>query len=359
MLSVIFDRFIKRRQVGMNPTMEDVARAAGVGVATVDRVINKRASVRPETAQRVLAAAEQIGFRRAGLIRDRLVESTAGCRLGFILQNASTAFYRDLGHNLQQAAATRLQPKGRAVLAYLSELTAQEVADTLLDMSRKVDAIAVVAADHPLVSQAIDQISASGVPVFALISDLTASSCAGYVGIDHRKVGRTAAWTIHRLSRIPGKVGLIVGSHRYLCQEQSEMSFRAYFREYAPQFQLLDTLVSLEDISLAEAATLDLLKRHPDLVGLYIAGGGIEGVLQGLTQLRPTPSGALVTVGLDLTEITRQGLIDGQLDMVISHPQEWMASRLVEEMVAAIQGRHSKGSLQTILPFTAYTLGNV
>ncbi|WP_205905383.1 hypothetical protein [Collimonas pratensis] len=30
-------------------------------------------------------------------------------------------------------------------------------------------------------------------PVFALISDLAAEACAGYVGLDQRKVGRTAA----------------------------------------------------------------------------------------------------------------------------------------------------------------------
>ena len=43
--------------------MLDVARAAGVGVATVDRVINRRAAVRPQTAQRVLEAAEQLATK--------------------------------------------------------------------------------------------------------------------------------------------------------------------------------------------------------------------------------------------------------------------------------------------------------
>ena len=42
-------------------TMEDVAKAAGVGVATVDRVLNGRARVRTSTAEQVLHAAEQLG----------------------------------------------------------------------------------------------------------------------------------------------------------------------------------------------------------------------------------------------------------------------------------------------------------
>lgn len=341
----------------MGPTMKDVAREAGVGVATVDRVINKRASVNQETAERVLAAADKLGFRRAGLIRNRLDERTAGYRLGFILQKNSTYFYSELGSILEEATRTQMQPAGKALVVFLDELTPEHVVTKLYELSKKVDAIALVAADHPLVSQAIDNITACGIPVFALISDLTADSCSGYVGIDHRKVGRTAAWAIAELAPAPGKVGVIVGSHRYLCQEQSEMSFRSYFREFAPKFQLLETLISLEDIHLAQVATLELLKQHPDLTGLYIAGGGIEGVLQALKNSNPPPG--LVTVCLDLTTVTRQALIEQRINMVLSHPQEWLASRLVEVMLTAIQHKAQHGSLQSTLPFITYTLGNV
>ncbi|MFC3532806.1 LacI family DNA-binding transcriptional regulator [Vogesella facilis] len=341
----------------MGPTMADVAREAGVGVATVDRVINKRASVSQDTAERVLVAAERLGFRRAGLIRDRIDERTAGYRLGFVLQKSSTPFYQELGAVLEATTRTQLVPAGRPLVSFLDELTPEQVVSRLWQLSKQVDAIAVVAADHPLVSQAIDAISAAGTPVFALISDLSADSCSGYVGIDHRKVGRSAAWAIAELAPVPGKVGVIVGSHRYLCQEQSEMSFRSYFREYAPQFQLLETLVSLEDIQLAQVATLQLLKQHPDLCGLYIAGGGIEGVIQALN-IGAAPR-ELVTVCLDLTAITRQALIDRRVNMVLSHPQEWLASRLVEVMVAAIQHKAPRGSLQSTLPFVTYTAANV
>ena len=50
-------------------TMSDVALEAGVGVATVDRVINGRARVRPQTAQRVQQAADKLGYRGAALLR--------------------------------------------------------------------------------------------------------------------------------------------------------------------------------------------------------------------------------------------------------------------------------------------------
>lgn len=44
-------------------TMTAIAQAAGVGVATVDRVLNRRAPVRNVTEQKVLAAARYLGYR--------------------------------------------------------------------------------------------------------------------------------------------------------------------------------------------------------------------------------------------------------------------------------------------------------
>ncbi len=43
-------------------TLADIAREARVGVATVDRVLNKRAAVKESTALRVLEAARRLGF---------------------------------------------------------------------------------------------------------------------------------------------------------------------------------------------------------------------------------------------------------------------------------------------------------
>ncbi len=48
----------------MKRKLIDVARRAGVGHATVDRVLNERGGVRPETAKRVLDAARDLGFDR-------------------------------------------------------------------------------------------------------------------------------------------------------------------------------------------------------------------------------------------------------------------------------------------------------
>jgi len=338
------------------PTMHDVARAAGVGVATVDRVINRRAPVRPDTAQRVLDAAERLGFKRAGLIQRRISEQQRPLKLGFLLQSQRSEFYQALGQALRQATQALHHPSATAELVFMDDLTPRKVAEKLHALASKVDAVALVAADHPVINQAVQELHAQGVPVFAFVTDLTAPNVAGYVGIDNRKMGRSAAWAMAKLCPRPGKVGLILGSHRYLCQEQCEVSFRSYLRESAAPFVVLETMVSLEDTNLAQAATLELLHLHPDLVGVYVAGGGIEGVLEAL---REANMPGLVTVCHDLTDSTRQALLDGLATVVLSHPREWMARSLCDAMAAAVQGGKERGRRQEVLPFTVYSVANV
>ena len=50
-----------------HPTIKDLAEAAGVGIATVDRVLNDRPNVRDTTIERVLLAAERIRLQE-GLV---------------------------------------------------------------------------------------------------------------------------------------------------------------------------------------------------------------------------------------------------------------------------------------------------
>ncbi|RVP13966.1 LacI family DNA-binding transcriptional regulator, partial [Sinorhizobium meliloti] len=76
------------------PTIADLARASGVSVATVDRVLNGRHPVREETARRVYDAAKTIGYHAVGLLRQRVFEDLPQYSLGFLLQKPEQSFYK-------------------------------------------------------------------------------------------------------------------------------------------------------------------------------------------------------------------------------------------------------------------------
>ncbi len=327
-----------------------------MSVATVDRVLNARHRVRETTAERVLGAAEAIGYHATPLLKSRLRPKAPERTFAFLLQRED-AFYSQFGADLAAATRALTQFRARPVIDFAPDLTAAVMAERLKRLGESADAVAVVSVDHPRVSDAIVSLRARGVPTFAILTELGAEAAAPYVGRDNRKEGRTAAWLIAKAARRPGKVGIIVGSHRFLCQETAEISFRAYLRENAPEFTPLEPLVNLEEPRIAYAATQDLIATHPDLAGLYICGGGQEGVI---AAARDEPrSRGIAIVCNELTADARAGLIDGVLTAVISTPTALLAERAVAAMEAAITAPQETVSSPIYVPFELYLPTNI
>lgn len=327
-------------------TVADVARQAGVSVATVDRVINARLPVRTKTATLVREAAEAVGFHAASLIRQRSETDRPTMTFGFILQRHSIQFYGALGDALTDATHSDSKINGIPIVEYLDDLTPAFVAERVRKMAARTDGIALVAADHPHVSRAIADVREMGKPVVALLSDLSAPARAAYVGVDWRKTGRTVGWAMANLTRQNGDVAIIVGSHRYLATEACEISFRTYVRENAPHLQMLETLVNFEEPRLAYQGTLDLLQKAPNLIGIYMVGGGVEGVMEALRE--SDAATRITTICHDLTDNTREGLIDGVLNFVIHQPREALATATVcalQDAIDELIGMRDKGLL--------------
>jgi LacI family transcriptional regulator len=339
------------------PTIRDLAKAAGVSVSTVNRVLGGGANVRHATVQRVRDAAETIGFYGLGSIESRVAATRPRYRFGFLLQQPTRRFYRDLGKALASAAERVSEADVDARIEFLEELAPQNIAARMLKLAEECDAIGVVAAVHPLVTETVEILQQRGVPVFALISQLAATGHVHYVGLDNWKVGRTAAWAIQHISKAPGKLGILVGNHRYRCQEMNESGFRSYFREHAPEFILLEPLTTFESSTVAQEVTEQLLEEHPDLAGLYVAGGGITGALAALRG--SDYAGRIVVVGHDLFDTTRAGLLDGTLTLAISHPLARLADEAIAGMIKAVNSRAESTNYTCVLPFDLHTKENI
>ena len=313
------------------PTIFDLAKKAGVSVATVDRVLNRRLPVRADTARRVVAAAEAIGFHATELLQSRLTELPKR-RFGFLLQKHD-AFYQMFSDELIAATKSAHEIEGKPILEFIEEVEPAIIAARIRQLAPKVDALAVVAIDYPQVNEAVEWATAQGTPCFTLLSGISTYVCAGHLGIDGRRNGRIAGWTISRLARSAGKIGILVGSHRYLHQELSEISFRTYMREHAPQFQLMEPIVNLDDDAIAYEAICKMTKENSDLVGIYVSGGGQEGLVRALRERGAAPK--IVAVCNELTAVTREALHDGVVDVSLGTPIATISKRLVEMMIKA------------------------
>jgi LacI family transcriptional regulator len=121
--------------------MNDVARLARVSIKTVSRVVNDEPAVHPETAARVLAAIEQLGFRRNLGARNLRRGSTG--TIGLIVEDVGNPFYSELNRAVEKVATAF----GRHVLTGSSGEDCDRERELTLEFgARRVDGMLVVPA---------------------------------------------------------------------------------------------------------------------------------------------------------------------------------------------------------------------
>jgi len=127
---------------GARPTMSDVARAAGVSLKTVSRVVNGETAVRPETVARVEEAIRRLGFRRNEAART-LRSRQRSRMLGLIIKDLSNPFYSAIARGVEDVTRRRNE---LLITGSSDEDPERERTLALLLCERRVDGLLIVPA---------------------------------------------------------------------------------------------------------------------------------------------------------------------------------------------------------------------
>jgi len=306
----------------------DIAAAAGVSTATVDRVLNQRPGVRSATLQKVMRAAAALDYLPEADLYKAM--QPRPMQLVFLLPPRSNRYMQMLGDYIGFAEEQLAPFNVRCRYHHIEGFNPQVLAQRLLHYGRQADGVAFMALEHPLVREAVNTLADEGVHVLTLISDLSNSRRAAYVGMDNRAAGRTAGYLLARFlgpdlvnpggTRTPAKIAMIAGSLSYRGHEEREMGFQHALEELCPQVQVVGLREGHDDADTNYKQARTLLDQYPDLAGMYNIGGASDGVGRALKECGRDQK--VVFIGHGLTPDTRGLLIDGTLDAVLTqHPQ--------------------------------------
>jgi LacI family transcriptional regulator len=161
------------------PTIYDVARVAGVSIASVSRVLNGRRNPRAETRERVLQAVAELGFAPDGAARAlsgrlkevvgvviRRVRWVATSDGGFAEEDESLQFTDVINRGIELAA----QRQGFNLLLSSVDVDDHDVGARLLALARKSDGL--ILHDRVLEPDQLDQLSRR-VPIVTLANVAT------------------------------------------------------------------------------------------------------------------------------------------------------------------------------------------
>ena len=163
----------------------DVAAAAGVAPMTVSRVINTPDRVSPETAARVRAAIEKLGYV------PNLIAGGLSSRRSRMVAAIVPTIAHPMFAGMVQSFTDTMRAAGYQVTLSLSSYAAVTEADLVRALlGRRPDALLITGSDHlPATRQMLEE---SGIPIVEVF-DVAANPIDMLVGFDHAEVGAAVA----------------------------------------------------------------------------------------------------------------------------------------------------------------------
>lgn len=321
-------------------TLKDIARQAGVSLATVDRVLHNRPGVRPDTVRRVKEAIERNAFQphvaAAELARGR------ARRFAFVMPSGPNPFMQQIEAYLGEMTAWLSARRIGVEMVVTDVFDPAVLANSLEALSGDYDGVAVVALDHPGVRAAINDLVDAGTKVVTLVSDVPSSRRHHYVGIDNIAAGRTAGALVGRLAgQRSGKVAIVAGSQGLRDHAERIFGFNQVMASEFPELSVLPVLEGRDEDDRSEQLLARLFGRHADIVGLYNVGAGTQGVAKALGDKALSDAGRdkqVVFVGHDVTVLTRRLLLQGVMDAAISQNPGHEARAAVRVLLALARG---------------------
>lgn len=300
----------------VKPTTKNLAKAAGVSLATVDRVLNARPGVRQENIDKVNKAIKEIGFVRdlsaANLARNR------DYHFLFILPLNGDHFLNEIHKNIEEINKTMMGERMRAKIIQIDETTPHKLVKLIHKLEiDKIDGIAIMAPETPPLRDAIHHLKDKGVHVLAFISNLPNSDCDNFVGIDNKAAGRTAAKLLgNYLYPEAGDILVIAETMQSRDSLERRLGFDSIINSDFNKLTVLPTLETYNDTVRTKNIVINALKSHPNIKGLYILSSEARVIMNVILKIPEVSK--LTKIAHERTTYTQNALEKNELDAVIT-----------------------------------------
>lgn len=326
----------------------DIAREAGVSLATVDRVLNGRSGVNVQTAKKVWEAIDRLQGQNIKIQK----VAHKPLKLDVVLPDGSGSFLNLLAERVAVIGEELLRDGITVRTHRVPSFAPQILAEKLREIGKtNTDGIAVMPLEDPFVREAVNNLCDQGVPVVTLVSSLSTQRTIGHVGLNNRAAGRTAAHLVAlHLQGKAGTVGLFKGSHSliYSDHQERELGFVTALHEYAPQLKVSNSWEIQNDHEAAYKHTCEIIKKDHDILAIYSVGSGLRGIGQALIDCNRQDD--IVCVGHDLTDYSRELLLNGTINAVIDQDVNQEARNALRLLILQHRGSensHPLGDIKT------------
>jgi LacI family transcriptional regulator len=266
-------------------TIKEIAQLCGVSRGTVDRVLNHRGKVKPDTEALILRTIHRMGYTKNIAGKALTVKKNAPV-FGALVSSEGNPFFDDVITGFRKAEE-ELNDYGVTVL--LKTMRGYDVQRQLALIDELIDAGMTVLVIQPInderIEERIRQMAEKGIATITVNTDIENSCRLCYVGSDYTSGGETAAGVMRLVTRGQGNLGIVTGVSTLLGHVQRLEGFERHLKEICPDVRILDRVSAMDDMEHSYRMTIDMLRRHPQIDTLFITASGTYGACRAVIEL--------------------------------------------------------------------------
>ena len=303
----------------MSVTIKQIADMCGVSRGTVDRVLNKRGKVHPETKALIEETIAKLDYT-PNIAGKALAVRKRPLTIGVVLSSEGNPFFDDVIRGIHQAQRELkdfgVRVKLRKLRGYVPKEQLHQIA---LLKEEKMDALILHPIFDPVISKAIGDLNEEGIVTITVNTDIPDSQRLFYIGSDYEKGGMMAAGMVSLMMQGRARLGIVKGADNILGHRQRLDGFLRRLKEGTESIHVVDYASAQDDDTIAYASTKDMLQRNPDIDSLYVVGAGMAGVCRALISLHLEKKVAVVGFDSvpDTVEMMKKGIVRS---VICQHP---------------------------------------
>jgi LacI family transcriptional regulator len=246
-----------------------IAEMANVSIGTVDRALHERRGIKEATRQHILQIARQIGYT-PNLAARSLSVAKNSARVGVCIPREIHFFYDQLWSGVldeaRRVGQLGIQFENRPIQVLGEGDTA-----VFKDLVKSgVDGIILTAGNPKDLTPLIDDAEAKGIRVVCVSTDAPESHRSSVVCVEPSLNGSLAGELMGKLVPPNSKVAVVAGMLTAEDHRKKTAGFSETFPRHCAGGKIVSVIEGHEDEEESFQKTSDLLRRVPDLAGLYV-----------------------------------------------------------------------------------------
>lgn len=320
--------------------------AAGVSLATVDRVLNGRPGVKQPTIDKVSEAIRKIGFERNISAANLAKQKTY--KFLFLFPVSGDEFLEEIIIKIREVSRAFTADMISADFQRIDVNDPHKVAKYLSALSKDaVDGVAVMAPETPPVRDAISRLAERGIMAVRFLSGRPQNAETDYVGIDNHAAGATSAHLMGRfIGPKRGKVLVVTETMQARDSIERRLGFDEVMNRDYPDIHPLPSLETHGNQARARQVVSNAFANNTDIVGAYVLSSEARTPVEAIID---TPDVSdVVCIAHERTPFTESALKTGHLDAIIAQNPGHLVRSAIRILRARSDGREPLASQEKI-----------